>query len=168
MGPCFRRDDHNCHCRARPRNPSSSQYSLKIDGCAGQAAHDARGNSRAPQARPRYRTSPRSWPRSSSCQPRPRTEMPDSSARKRGWRRPACSRIARPRRVMPSGSTSACRCMIIPVWVQRSKWPIHNCSLMAAISRCTPRHGAEPGIFMSKAQARCSASISVIQVKDSW
>ena len=38
--------------------------------------------------------------------------------------------------------------------------------LIAAIRRCTSaRRGA--GIFMSKAQARCSASISVIQVNDS-
>src|SRR5213076_3382378 len=61
--------------------------------------------------------------------------------------------------VMPPGSTRAWRCMIMPVWVQISKCPIHNCSLIAAISRCTsPRRPA--GIFMSKAQARCSASIS--------
>ena len=56
--------------------------------------------------------------------------------------------------------------MIMPVWVQMSKWPIHNCSLTAAISRCTSARRAG-GIFMSKAQARCSASISAIQVKES-
>ena len=38
--------------------------------------------------------------------------------------------------------------------------------LIAAISRCTSARRAA-GIFMSKAQARCSASISVIQVKES-
>src|SRR6202023_560401 len=61
--------------------------------------------------------------------------------------------------LMPPGSTKACRYMIMPVWVQISKCPTHNCSLMAAISRCTSaRRGV--GIFMSKAQARCSAFIS--------
>ena len=33
-----------------------------------------------------------------SCRPTPRTGTPDNSARRRGWRRPACSRIARSRR----------------------------------------------------------------------
>ena len=41
--------------------------------------------------------------------------------------------------VSPPGSTSACRYMIMPVWVQMSKCPTHNCSLIAAISRCTSR-----------------------------
>jgi hypothetical protein len=68
--------------------------------------------------------------------------------------------------VRPPGSTSACRYMIMPVWVQMSKWPIHNCSLIAATSRCTSGRRAG-GTFMSKAQARCSASISAIQVKES-
>ena len=69
--------------------------------------------------------------------------------------------------VRPPGSGSACRYMIMPVWVQMSKCPIHNCSLIAAISRCTsPRRAG--GIFMSNAQARCSDSISAIQVKESW
>ena len=62
---------------------------------------DVRGAMRAdrrPTPRPRCRTSPHSWLRRRSCRPRPRTGTPDNSARRRGWRRPACSRIARSRR----------------------------------------------------------------------
>nr|WP_258169162.1 hypothetical protein [Salmonella enterica] len=55
--------------------------------------------------------------------------------------------------VSPPGSTSAWRCMIMPVVVQRSKWPTQSCSLTAATSRCTSGRRAT-GIFMSKAQAR--------------
>ena len=75
-------------------------------------------------------------------------------------------RIARSRRRAPPGSTSAWRYMIMPSWVQMIEMPDPHLLVDRAISCCTSarprgRH------FMSKAQARCSASISAIQVKDS-
>ena len=70
--------------------------------------------------------------------------------------------------VLPGGmAASSAQCETMLVWVQMSKCPTHNCSLIEAISRCTSALRGS-GIFMSKAQARWSASISPIQVKESW
>ena len=63
----------------------------------------------------------------------------------------------------PPARTSAWRYITMPSWVHRSKWPTHICSLISEINCCTsPRQRS--GTFSSKAQARCSASMSYIQV----
>src|SRR5215471_18270975 len=55
--------------------------------------------------------------------------------------------------------------MTTPLCVQTSKCPIHICSLISAISFCKSARRTS-GTFMSKAHARCSVSISFIQVND--
>ena len=66
---------------------------------------------------------------------------------------------------MPFGRTSACRYMIKPVLVHRSKWPTQSCSLIAAIKRCGLRHAVLPNLHVGCA-GQMQRSISAIHVND--
>ena len=97
-----------------------------------------RGEGREPYASPSVSNIAALMASDAVSRPRPRTGTRGNSARRHGWRRPAWTRIARSRR------SPARQHKRLPVHdhadvVQMSKWPIHNCSLTAAISRCTPR-----------------------------
>src|SRR5262249_35938086 len=71
--------------------------------------------------------------------------------------------VRMPHATPPPARTGAWRYMARPSWVQRSKCPTYICSLISETSCCTSAW-RRSGTFSSNAQARCSASMSNIQV----
>ena len=161
----------SCRRRAAPggRGIWRAVFSGRVSSCR----HDSGifrvmpGHDERVTPRPRSRTWRRRAPPWRPCRPRPRTGRRGNSARRHRARSTAAPSHCRPEASTPPASTSAWRNMTMPSWIQRSKWPTHSCSLISEISACTSAR-RRSGTLRSKAQARCSASMSSIQVKESW